>query len=460
MSSKRKEVGNCNCRVIPCDIVWTIVFAIGLYFFWRMGAACYMSYHEQLQLFLWTGDYFTERIVEPGGLVRYVSEFVVQYYNNFNVGALLLVILFVALQRLSLVILRRNTKGGHHIWSYLPALLFIAIMGDANVMTTALMSFVATTGLIVLLPYDGRWRVIYNCFIATLGYWFVGPMVIGVLIFSLVETLCNGATIRKTTGEIIPFGVIAAMVVTTLYIVPYRLVDLVMGIDYYRLSEGCLMVYSGIVIVVLLPLVALIRWRRVVEMSVAVAMVSCLLVVWPMRYMTEEARRLKCDLLVRTNRWSELVQVSAEDRECNDATQLVAYALAQWHNGQRTSKALISYIAKHKDLNNLTYLSIISEAYLSMGMVNASQRYAFELKELIPNHNNSGRFIIRLAETALVSGRKELAEKYIYVLSHAPFYKKKAERLRELVEDKELLNRHKTYGPFQGSFPENDVIFH
>ena len=45
-----------------------MLVGIGIFLFWYMAFPHAMSYQEQYQLFLWTGDYFMERVSLPGGV--------------------------------------------------------------------------------------------------------------------------------------------------------------------------------------------------------------------------------------------------------------------------------------------------------------------------------------------------------------------------------------------------------
>lgn len=49
-------------------------FMAALYIFWRYAYPCALAYHEQMQLFLWNGDYLMDRLAEPGGVARYLAE--------------------------------------------------------------------------------------------------------------------------------------------------------------------------------------------------------------------------------------------------------------------------------------------------------------------------------------------------------------------------------------------------
>ena len=84
-------------------ILLSVVFGLAVFLFWRYGYYFALSYQEQFQLFLFDSDYFMDRISQPGGLARYVAEFLVQFFNSSTLGALILAILFVVLQCLTYI---------------------------------------------------------------------------------------------------------------------------------------------------------------------------------------------------------------------------------------------------------------------------------------------------------------------------------------------------------------------
>ena len=79
----------------------TLIFGIAVFLFWRYRYPFALTYQEQLQLFLFDGDYFWERMTEPGGFARYIAEFLVQFYNAMAIGALILAVLMMLVQRLT-----------------------------------------------------------------------------------------------------------------------------------------------------------------------------------------------------------------------------------------------------------------------------------------------------------------------------------------------------------------------
>ena len=97
----------------------SVLLGIGVFLFWAMGYPHALSYQEQYQLFLWTTDYFCERVSVPGGFADWLGEFIVQFYYVEWLGALLVALLFVAMQRLTLRLLPHRTSTLYPLTSYL-----------------------------------------------------------------------------------------------------------------------------------------------------------------------------------------------------------------------------------------------------------------------------------------------------------------------------------------------------
>ena len=58
----------------------SILFGVFIFLFWGVLHPEYLNYHEQNQLFLFSWDYFVQRVVLPGGLADWIGEFLVQFY--------------------------------------------------------------------------------------------------------------------------------------------------------------------------------------------------------------------------------------------------------------------------------------------------------------------------------------------------------------------------------------------
>ena len=81
----------------------SVLLGIGVFLFWLLGYPYALTYQEQYQLFLFSSDYFVERISIAGGLSDYLGDFVAQFYYVPWMGALALALLAVAIQQLTML---------------------------------------------------------------------------------------------------------------------------------------------------------------------------------------------------------------------------------------------------------------------------------------------------------------------------------------------------------------------
>ena len=62
-------------------------------------------------MFLFTNDYFSQRVMVPGGLADYLGEFFVQFYYLKWAGALVLAVIYVLLQWLTWQLMRLQANN-------------------------------------------------------------------------------------------------------------------------------------------------------------------------------------------------------------------------------------------------------------------------------------------------------------------------------------------------------------
>ena len=203
----------------------TILFGLAVFFFWRIRYPFALTYQEQFQLFLFDGDYFLGIVAEPGGLARYVAEFLVQFYNSPTLGALILAVLFMLMQRLTWRLMR---CGAHYPISFLPAVLLWYAMGDESVKLTYVVALLMAMGVSWLMTIcmnkvkrETLVKAVSLLVIIPILYWLIGPMVV-------LVALC-----------VMPLSVVWALAVMLLsaHFVPFPLSRVMTGVGYYRLPE-------------------------------------------------------------------------------------------------------------------------------------------------------------------------------------------------------------------------------
>lgn len=412
-----------NKNKINLRLALTLGLAFLVFAFWRFAYPEALAYQEEMQLFLWNGDYLLERLAEPGGMARYLAELLVQYDNNLPVGALILALLMVALQKTTWLLMSRqgckNTLT-NELLSYLTPIIIWAWMGDKDVTLTLPIAVLLTLGMMVVAPEKRLSFGMLTLLMATLGYWIVGPMAIGGAIALTIIAMVRA----EDKWRMAAWGV-ASVVVGMFSILmsarfqPYPLSQVACGIDYYREPAQF----------------------------------------FPHEWYTSDVyEQMEYSLLVRRQDWNGILAKAANHLPSATASD-AAVKLAEWKTGRLSNEEMRRFLASYAKLDNPINICMKSDVYYQMGLVSAARRYAFEFKQLIGNGNQSGRILKRLAETELVSGHEVLARKYLYILRDATFYRRWAEETLPLTYSKKLLLAHPVYGPLTQSFPKDDVIF-
>ena len=76
----------------------SLLFGVAVVIFWAVPFVGGLCFQEQYQMFLFDTNYFLERIVLPGGLADYISEFLVQFYYMPVLGGVIIALLLIGIQ--------------------------------------------------------------------------------------------------------------------------------------------------------------------------------------------------------------------------------------------------------------------------------------------------------------------------------------------------------------------------
>lgn len=179
------------------------------------------------------------------------------------------------------------------------------------------------------------------------------------------------------------------------------------------------------------------RWRVVSAMlSLILPMLLCVMAYKPVGGSMEE---LEYDFLLRQGKWEEIVDKNQQNEtmilSCQNAVRI-----ALWKTGRLAPQYLEVCLMNHKEsLTDRVSAFMMSDIYMMMGQVGMAQRAAFEAMESIDDYDKSARSLMRLTETSMITGRPEVALKYISLLERTLFYRSWAKKMRPLVEHPELL---------------------
>ncbi|MBR5324994.1 MAG: hypothetical protein IKU49_00720 [Prevotella sp.] len=428
------------------NIGLSVLVGIGVFLFWYVGYPHALSYQEQYQLFLWTGDYFWERVSLPGGFADWFGEFIVQFYYVEWLGALLLALLFVALQRLTLWLLTHGdsphvlfcTQGTVPMClSLVPVALILWLMGDIDVLMSLPVAIVLALALACVRLSRRFWWL--DILIIPVAYWLIGPMV---WVYVLIRVLQNQGDsprvirLRLLTQGTVPLilWLVAVQLMVYAWLLPqWPLQQVMTGLSYYRIPLH----YP--------------QWSG---------------------YDKDMYELIRQDYLVRNERWDEIVKRAGEYQvKTAFWSNCVNLALAE---KRLLADRMFDFYQSGEDAlimprtRDLTSMLPSAEAFWRLGMVNSAQRYMFDTQESILNARKSGRCTKRIAECMIVNGHYQTAAKQLDLLKKSLFYRSWAEEAEALMKDEAKINAHPVYGKlrqlrykdnFLYSYEEMDKMF-
>ena len=380
------------------NMALSVFVGIGMFLFWYLIYPHALSYQEQYQLFLLTWDYFVERISLPGGLADWLSEFIVQFYYVEWLGALLLALLFVALQRLTARLLPQSLV----LLSLLPVIMLWWLMGDINVLLSLPVAIVIALALACIqLSKPLSWT---DIIILPIAYWLLGPVI---LLYVLIRVIQLGWKHLWSAGWLL-----AVQLMVYAWLLPqWPLQQALTGLNYYRIP----LYYS--------------------QLS---------------GYDKEMYELIRMDYLVRNERWDDIVKRAGEYQVRTPFwSNCVNLALSQ---KRLLAARMFDFYQSGEDAlimprtRDLTSMLPSAEAFWRLGMVNSAQRYMFDTQESILNGRKSGRCTKRIAECMIVNGHYQTAQKQLNLLKKTLFYRSWAEDVEAMMKDENQINTHPVYG--------------
>ena len=387
-------------------IILTILSAM-VFSYWLFLYPFIPVVREMTQLFLWTGDYFTERIIIPGGLAQYLSEMISQFFINPINGAIAYTIFFIVVQQLSSLWLRLFFPSLKTIYRFVLSLLLPAILWRLAMLPqiplTVTMAVILVLGAGCLVMAISQEKRIWAILLAIpILYWLAGPVAI-LLVLCCIRWIPLTATF------------FAACLIGSSYLVHYPLKQIAMGIDYMASNN-----------------------RVGIQMS------------------TYE--EMECDMLIRQGKWQDIIRKfkNPESPAVSSAVLFAYHKAGEMGRMELMNNLVIpsqqqnSYesVFNTNDAHFIVKYGSVSSAFIVSDMAyqlywtNISQRVAFDAMEYIPNYNKSGRALKRLVETNIISGHYDVARKYITILEKTTFYRKWAQSMRPLVDNPELIKNY------------------
>lgn len=448
----------------------SLLFGVAVVIFWAVPFVGGLCFQEQYQMFLFDTGYFLERIVLPGGLADYISEFLVQFYYMPVLGGAIIALLLMGIQAAVWGLMKQY--GARHdfpgyLLSFLPSIALWCAMGDQNV----LLSFVvALFGALVIGWIHNRFhnrlvKVVFELVSTALVYWFLGPVVFLYAALMIGDTLKNAKqkdSILSGIGYSVCILVLTiAWILLTTQTLQYPLYRIFAGLNYYR-YPGAISPLPFVVMVwaVVIPFLGMIPCHRKslqkLQQSKVVIVLSYVLVIVASWFgikasfdgMTYEL--IDYDFLVRTEQWDKIIE-KAEKKPATTPLSVSCVNLALSQKGVLADRLFEFYQNGGEGLFPTFTRDMISpvstaEIFFRLGMVNDAERYMFEAQEAIPNYRKSARLTRRIIECEIINGNYQVAAKLLRRLQKTLFYGNWANQMMALLGNEKAINRHPIYG--------------
>ena len=448
----------------------SLLFGVAVVIFWSVPYMSGLCFQEQYQMFLFDIGYFLERIVLPGGLADYISEFLVQFYYMPVLGGTIIALLLMSIQAISWGLMKQYGMKAvfpGYLLSFVPSIVLWCAMGDQNL----LLSFVvALSGALLMGWIHNRFhnrlvKVVFELVSTALVYWFLGPVVFLYAALMIGDTLMKG----KQNGHILSsLGYSACLLILTIAWIllttqslQYPLYRIFSGLNYYRypgtVSPLPLGVMIWTVVVVFFGMVpdghAWIKKLQQSKVVMALAYVLVIVASWfgikaSFDAMTYDL--IDYDFLVRTEQWDKIIE-KAEKKQATTPLSVSCVNLALSQKGQLADRLFEFYQNGGEGLFPTFTRDMISpvstaEIFFRLGMVNDAERYMFEAQEAIPNYRKSARLTRRIIECEIINGNYQVAAKLLRRLQKTLFYSNWANQTMALLGNEKAINQHPVYG--------------
>ena len=448
----------------------SLLFGVAVVIFWSVPYMSGLCFQEQYQMFLFDIGYFLERMMQPGGLADYISEFLVQFYYMPVLGGTIIALLLMSIQAISWGLMKQYGMKAvfpGYLLSFVPSIVLWCAMGDQNL----LLSFVvALSGALLMGWIHNRFhnrlvKVVFELVSTALVYWFLGPVVFLYAALMIGDTLMKG----KQNGHILSsLGYSACLLILTVAWIllttqslQYPLYRIFSGLNYYRypgtVSPLPLGVMIWTVVVVFFGMVPDGHaWIKKLQQSKVVMVLAYVLVIVASWFgikasfdeMTYDL--IDYDFLVRTEQWDKIIE-KAEKKPATTPLGVSCVNLALSQKGQLADRLFEFYQNGGEGLFPTFTRDMISpvstaEIFFRLGMVNDAERYMFEAQEAIPNHRKSARLTRRIIECEIINGNYQVAAKLLRRLQKTLFYSNWANQMMALLGNEKAINRHPIYG--------------
>lgn len=464
-------------QLFRIDSLLSLLFGIAVFVFFGYYYPYHLNYQEQYQLFLYTSDYFFSFLNHPGGVADYLGNFFTQFYFYSKIGAFILALMLVVIQRLVWAAAQKLETSIHWMpFTFIPSLLYWSLLCDENYLLGGLeaMFLLALFINLYLLFQFKKIQPFMGLILLLTLYWFAGGVYIPFALFMIGVKFLE----HKKISRIDLISEAGIVIVTLLLpylakalVLQYPMSKFLIGTTYFRFPVSVpLSVAIVAFLIFALPLLLSLvsqkthSWKKFYIMGIQVGLLlvfGSLLIQKSADYTKEEV--MEYDFHVRMRKWDRVIALA--DKKAPTSPLSVTCLNLALAKQDLLGERMFSYYQNGMGglipdfTRDFTIPMIAGEVYYHLGLVNTSQRFAFEAMEALPNYQKSVRAMKRLAETNIINGEYELAKKYLHLLQKTFYYRGWATQALETIKDEKKVEEHVEWGWLRKARIQKDFLF-
>lgn len=429
------------------QLIIAIVIAISCFVFFQFFYPYHLFIKEQIQLFLYTSDYFLSYLDKPAWLARYIGDFLTQFFYLRGGGSIVITLLILLEWKVLIGILKCFRIG-----VFAPLLALFPVVAEWLLHTQLSYPVASTVSFIMVLliclvytKISNKWlSFLFNILLILLGYSLIGGMIICLPLFVVLYEMYSGCKRCVILGFICLFLAIVYPQVVRHY---YLLSDLQI---YYYPMQSMRYYLAAILLFILIGISFLhsVRnskstWRN------RIAIYIILLAFLTIGLITKADFRREKILMLTTEsyfgNWNKVYE-QAEQQRLSSALASYYANLALSRRGELPYKLLEFYQPATHGLflpvnPQSSWLMIFcsSDVFFYLGDMNMAQHSAMLGMIFSPN-TRSSRMVRRLAEINLVNGDGPATLKFLRMLEKTLFHSRWAAETRKLLESEDQDN--------------------
>lgn len=449
-----------------------------------------LHYHVQQPAFFSTWNFFFSFLNTPGGISRYVSNFLSQFFYYKWIGSLIILSVGLLIVLFGHSILKKLRKD-NFAWfiMFLPLILIIALLNNYNFPFVIIVRIFFIVFFLWLQIYFIHKAALFYIFFSIFGiiiYIIAGSgsllifSVSSVLLFFIKKTqlfFLGFAFLYTFLIDFIAFNYVFAISPETAYFSFLQEIDLTMDILTYQphfLFYIFCFSFPFIWLIVILDdlmfnylkqtkadsIVNLFNSQKfIIHLGIASLITLLTLFVSKITINIQNKNIYLADYYCYNENWEKVIDIALSEKEYNVFLNF-CYNRAIRNSGDFTDK-FFNYpqyhtMALYPDKSGTPEYSLItSDYYFDLGYISISQQWAYGSLTLMPNNP---RILKRLVLTNLIYGNYEASENLLNVLSNNFVTKKFAEKYMPYVKDTFLVANDKLIVEKRSSMPDNIVI--